>query len=172
MAAGTGPPHRDAVLVDVIFCGMRPQEPERRLAILELSRKDRVLAEAIVQTGHHPALGQHPHRRAVLFAAFFPRAAVDPHQHRALGGGIWRDEHVQFLPLVAFGNIGHVFVGQRGLFCCAKQVADQQTDDRDDTDVHGTASYPPEPTMSRPQTGKPQQLPRKIKNAQSDENSG
>jgi hypothetical protein len=55
MPAGRTPAHADLRRVDPILVSIRAEEPNRRLAVLNLRREDGLLAEAILDAGDNIA---------------------------------------------------------------------------------------------------------------------
>ena len=82
MPACGGTHHAHVIRIDVITYLIRAQPPNRRLTILNLRRKQGLLAEAIFHTGHDIASRRHGRHRARILAAASPSATVNMHNQR------------------------------------------------------------------------------------------
>ena len=92
MAAGTDPDGADAVGIDLILLGIRPDPADRTLDVIDLRGMKMFGPQSVVaREGHesprHQQAAQHGDAvRPLSLVAFGPAAAVNPEDGRALRG--------------------------------------------------------------------------------------
>ncbi len=69
MAAGRSAPHAEVFRIETVLLRVRAEPANGGLAVLDLSGKDRVLAEPVVDAGHRVALLDEGNGRAAFLAA-------------------------------------------------------------------------------------------------------
>src|SRR5262249_51385400 len=118
--AGRAAPGAEMVGVEAVFRGVGPEEADGGLAVLDLGRKWRGLAEPIVDAGDRVPAPQELHRRSwpAVLAPAPPGTAVDPDDQRAGGLALRREVEVQRVALLV-GPVSQVALdrdsfGQRG----------------------------------------------------------
>ncbi len=79
MASGGGTPGPDALRVQVVLVGVRAKPADRRLAVVDLCRMRRDVAQPVVDAGHRIAAERLPRRRSTRLGPRSPAAAVNPH---------------------------------------------------------------------------------------------
>src|SRR5262245_21918826 len=80
---------------------IRPQPADRCLAVLDLRRENRLVAEAMADAGHSVSFTEERKGLAGIGpAATKPGAAVDPHDHWDRGIGLCREVEIELLLLM------------------------------------------------------------------------
>src|SRR5207237_5209245 len=72
----------DVLWVEIVFFAVGAKPADCRLAVLDLSREDRLLAESILDTGRGVALSDKEAAVAPSLAPRLPSAAMDPDYKR------------------------------------------------------------------------------------------
>ena len=100
--------------IDAILVGVRAKETNRRLAVLDLRRKDSLLTEAILYARHDVPVRQLTKVRHPGLAPAAPPAAMNPNQQRPrLRGVIFRVVDVERLRRIAIRHVLDVILGDK-----------------------------------------------------------
>ena len=100
-------PGGEAIRIDPVFGGVRPEPADSRFAVLDLSGENGVLAQPIVDRGDRETLCEVFQRHPLFLAAHPESATVDVNDQRQIRA-VLRQIQVQLLALVATGHIRQI----------------------------------------------------------------